>query len=96
MYLVPILAFSSFTRNISALPYPRVSRKNRDGPTASWSPPIVGGSSVSAASNPSFEVVRIIDEHCVAHPEADQITRPLQMADFAALLQRIEVRLGHA
>ena len=41
-------------------------------------------------------VVRIIDEHCVAHPETDQITRPLQMADFAALLQRIEVRLGHA
>jgi len=41
-------------------------------------------------------VVRIIDEHCVAHPETDQITRPLQMADFAALLQRIEVRLGRS
>lgn len=45
-------------------------------------------------SNHTRAVVRVLDEHCKAHPEADQITRPLQMADFAALLQRIEMRLG--
>ena len=44
----------------------------------------------------SRAVVRIIDEHCMAHPETHQIARPLQMADFAALLLRIEARLGRS
>ena len=45
-------------------------------------------------SSQTRAVVRIIDEHCVTHTEIDQITRPLQMADFATLLQRLEARLG--
>ena len=47
-------------------------------------------------SNQTRAVVRIIDEHCVTHTEVDQITRPLQMADFATLLQRLEARLGQS
>ena len=86
-----IWTFLEFMHEHSCTTWRLVSHEDADIWVVDWR-----AESQKPGGSQTRAVVRIIDEHCVAHPEADQITRPLQMADFAALLQRIEVRLGHA
>ena len=86
-----IWTFLEFMHEHSCTTWRLVSHEDADIWVVDWR-----AESQRPGGSHSRAVVRIIDEHCVAHPETDQITRPLQMADFAALLQRIEVRLGRS